>query len=120
MADGNPYHVKSMTYLSQSREELAKDDLSQASEKGWVAAASIVKAVASERRWGHRSHQGLFSVVDRLADEAQDEELRTQFGIAGMLHTNFYEGWLARPSVEAHLAKVTQFVERMEQFLDRQ
>ena len=118
MADGNGYWKKSRVYLTQAEEELARDDLCQASEKGWGAAASIVKAVASERRWGHRSHPALFRVVDRLTVETRDEELRTQFALAGMLHTNFYEGWLARPAVEAHLVKVTRFVERMEGLLN--
>ena len=37
------YTDRSRTYLSQASEELAKADLCQASEKGWGAAAEIVK-----------------------------------------------------------------------------
>ena len=118
MADGNGYWKKSRVYLAQAEEELAKDDLCQASEKGWGAAASIVKAVASERRWGHRSHRSLFRVVDRLTEETRDEELRTEFALAGMLDTNFYEGWLGRRTVVRHMARVTRFVERMEGLLN--
>ena len=43
------YTSRSMTYLSQASEELAKGDLCQASEKGWGAAAEMVKAVAAVR-----------------------------------------------------------------------
>lgn len=117
MADTKYYHTKGKSYLAQAHDELANDDLSQASEKGWGAAAAMVKAVAYERHWGHRSHRDLFRAVERLAAETQDSELRSQFGLAGMLHTNFYEGWLERPTVEGHLSEVRQFVERLEHLL---
>ena len=42
------YRDQSRAYLEQANEELARDDLRQASEKGWGAASQIVKAVASE------------------------------------------------------------------------
>ena len=43
------YRDQSRAYLEQANEELARDDLRQASEKGWGAASQIVKAVAEER-----------------------------------------------------------------------
>ena len=47
------YRDQSRAYLEQANEELARDDLLQASEKGWGAASQIVKAVAEERGWEH-------------------------------------------------------------------
>ena len=37
------YRDQSRAYLEQANEELARDDLRQASEKGWGAASQIVK-----------------------------------------------------------------------------
>ena len=111
------YTSRSRTYLSQASEELAKGDLCQASEKGWGAAAEIVKAVAAARGWDHSGHRQLYGVITRLVNETGDETFRTAFAVAGALHTNFYEGWLDRGTVEAHLAQVTRFVERMESLI---
>ena len=108
------YTSRSRTYLTQATEELAKGDLCQASEKGWGAAAEIVKAVAASRGWEHGGHRDLFDVVDRLVIEARDEDIRGWFLMAGQLHTNFYEGWLSEAAIEATLDRVTRFVERME------
>ncbi len=51
---------------AQARAELAGGDARQASEKGWGAAAQIVKAVANSRGWQHRGHSLLFDAVGDL------------------------------------------------------
>lgn len=112
-----PYRDQSKVFLSQASEELARDDLCQASEKGWGAAATMVKAVAQSRGWRHGSHVLLFRAVNRLAEEAQDDSLNVRFSLAGMLHTNYYENWLERSAVETNLREVAQFVERVDGFL---
>ena len=45
--------------LAQAHAELEAGDLRQASEKGWGAAAQMVKAAAADRGWSHRSHRDL-------------------------------------------------------------
>ena len=52
--------------LGKARYELAQGDLRQASEKGWGAAAQMVKAVAERRGWRHDGHAALFAVVNQL------------------------------------------------------
>ena len=59
----------------------------------------------------------LFNVVDSLVAETGDPEIRRQFVMAGQLHTNFYEGWLSRATVEDVLSQVSSFVERMESLI---
>ena len=115
--DQESYTGRSRTYLAQASEELDKEDLCQASEKGWGAAAEMVKAVAAARGWDHSGHRQLYGVITRLVNETGEETFRTAFAVAGALHTNFYEGWLDRGTVEAHLDQVTRFVERMESLL---
>ena len=111
------YLEQSRVYLAQAAEEFDRDELGQASEKGWGAAVSIVKAVAEQRGWAHESHRDLFRVVNRLVDEIQEPDARMQFQVANSLHTNFYESWLERPNVQDSLAQVAQFVGRLEGLL---
>ena len=112
------YLNQARQYLRQAKEELAKEDLRQASEKAGGAASQAVKAVAQKRDWEHRTHIALFRAVDMLVNETGVEELRTQFGIANALHMNFYEGCLSYATVRAHLVHVTLFVERLETIID--
>ena len=119
MLNGNnsAYARQSRLFLRQAREELAQDDLRQASEKGWGAAAQIVKAAAEQRGLDHRGHAELFMTVDQLWAESQDESLKIQFQVASSLHINFYEGWLTPGQVETGLGQVSQFVDRGEALL---
>ena len=84
------YREQARVFLSQAREELAKGDLQQASEKGWGAAAQMVKAIAQERGWHHRSHRSLQRAIGSLDLETDDPDWITLFSAAESLHQNFY------------------------------
>ena len=47
------YLESTRSLLSQAKTEPAAGDIRQASEKGWGAAAQMVKAVAQQRGWQH-------------------------------------------------------------------
>ena len=104
--------------LAQAADELAQGDLYQAAEKGWGAAAQIVKAAADARGWEHDSHRHLFNIVRRLVDETDDDSLSVLFSEANLLHANFYEGELSSRQVAYHLSHVTEFVNRVERQLE--
>ena len=104
-------------FLAQAYEELAKGDLPQASEKGWGAAAQMVKAIAAERKWNHFRHRDLYRVVDKLYRETTDSELGNLFGNAGYLHVNFYENTYSTGFVERRLRQVERFVDKAEGLL---
>ena len=111
------YHnATARDFLARARTCLAEDDLLQASEKGWGAAAQAVKAVAQSRGWQHRGHKQFYATIDRLVKETGDMDLGSAFNDAGALHVNFYEGWLSRQSVERNLSRVGDLVERLEPF----
>ena len=113
------YHSEtSEAFLTKARAYLADGDLLQASEKGWGAAAQTVKAAAEERGWRHQSHGDLFQIVERLADEADDDELLGLFHVANSLHQNFYEGWQTDRLVDAGLAGIEEFVRRLDLLSD--
>ena len=94
MTNGNDkeYAAQGRIFLNQAFEELSRDDLRQASEKGWGAAAQMVKAYAEDRGLDHNRHALLYRAVRRLVDETDDELLFDWFGAANHLHANFYEG----------------------------
>ena len=104
----------SIEFLERARRYLAEGDLLQASEKGWGAAAQMVKAAAAARGWRHNSHRDLYVSINRLAGETGDEELRGLFDSASALHSNFYEGWMPPEMVANSLTRVEQFVDKLD------
>lgn len=112
------YRTAAETFIEQAFVELSVGDLRQASEKGWGAAAEIVKAVAEQRGWDHRRHEDLYLAVDRISKEIRDSGILPRFNNAGQLHMNFYEGWLAEPNVRAGLQEVQELVQRLRLLLD--
>lgn len=113
------YAANSRRLLAKAHQEITAGDLIQASEKGWGAAAHIVKAVAQRRGWKPGSHRLLFEAVKRLADETGDPDLGDLFHIAQSLHTNFYENWEPSELVESGLRAVERFVAKLEPLLSR-
>ena len=103
--------------LAQANAELAQGDVRQASEKGWGAAAQMVKAVAEQRGWEHRRHAALFTAVSSLVDETGDADISRLFAVANSLHINFYENWDTADNVARHLVDVGRFVEKLEPLL---
>ena len=111
------YREQSRVFLAQAHEELAKGDLQQASEKGWGTASQMVKAVAQERGWLHRSHRHLQNAVDELRMQTGDEDLDILFGAGENLHQNFYENWYSADSIALRLRLVERFVDKAEGLL---
>ena len=87
----------------------------QASEKGWRAAAQIIKAVADNRGLNHAHHRLLIRLTHDLARETGTCErgLATQ----NILHGNFYEDVLNQEEVEEYLQDVAQYIDKVEQLL---
>ena len=112
-----PYRDAGRELMAQAAAELAAGDARQASEKGWGAAAQMVKAVAEKRGWPHKSHPSLYDVSHRLARETGDEEIALLFHLASDLHTNFYENWLSQVAVETLLRRVETLLDKLEPLL---
>ena len=108
------YRTASRGLLAQGREELARGDARQASEKGWGAAAQMAKAVGEERGWPHRGHAQLFRIVERLVNETGDANISNLFQVASGLHHNFYENWDIAQNVARALDEVERFLDKLE------
>lgn len=113
------YAAAGRAYLVAAYQSLAEDDLPEASGKGWEAAENMVKAVAEERGWRHRSHRLLYDIVEDLVDETGDENLSRWFQAASVLHTNFYENALRPRTVRRNLREVQQLLAELEPLLER-
>ena len=118
MITRSAYHTETAAaFLLKARTYLDEGDLLQASEKGWGAAARMVKAVAEERGWQHTSHGDLFVAVNRIAAELDDAQLRRLFLSLSALHQNFYEGWFSEEMVADALGDVEEFAHRLDDFI---
>ena len=111
------YQEAARQLLAQGFDELAAGDSRQASEKGWGAAAQMIKAVAADRGWKHDSHAALYRVIDRLVKETGDDAIRRRFGVANGLHQNFYENWAAADYVAGGL-DIRDLLDRLEPLLE--
>ena len=111
------YREQGRVFLTRAFEYLNNGDLYQASEKGWGAAAQMVKAVAQSRDWEHNFHGHLVRAVGRLSRETANREFSSLFSFARSLHQNFYEGDLDQEEVADYLSHVSAFVEKMDALL---
>ena len=111
------YANTSRIYFSRSESYLAANDLLQTSEKGWAAAALMVKCVAQTRGWKHTSHYDLSRVVDGLVAATGDGEIRSLFNSAGELHRNFYEGRMPGRRVRNCLSRVAELMHKLENLI---
>ena len=84
------YRQQSREFLAKAREYLANDDLHQAAEKGWGAAAWMAKAVAEAQSWQYRRHDEFFAVMRQARDLSRDSRLRNLGFVANALHGYFY------------------------------
>ena len=108
------YRNDSRRLLAHARIELDAGDLRQASEKGWGAAALMLKAVAEARDWDHDRHRHFSRIASRLRSELGNGDLYRQFRVAEGLHENFYEDTLSVEDVALDLLDVERLLDLIE------
>ena len=107
------YQQASQRFLAQAKQELAAGDLQQASEKGWGAAAQMLKAIAEQRGWEHNRHRHYLRIASRLRAETGDGDIRRLFGGASLLHENFYENDMETDDVADGLDDVEALMDKL-------
>ena len=85
------YRNQAWDFLAKSKEYLSEEDLHQACEKAWGAAAHMAKAVAEARGWEYQRHDQFFSVIDNARHFSQQHRLRSLANAANTLHGNYYK-----------------------------
>jgi HEPN domain-containing protein len=112
------FHLKfSEKYLVEAEELLKRGDYVQASEKGWGAAAQVVKAIAAKEGRRVLSHDELHREVVRIAKAVNDDEIRRLWQSAIALHQNFYENWLPQEMVERNIEDIKKLIEKLKRLL---
>ena len=112
MTTRTDYHTETATeLLARAHADLADGDLLQASEKGWGAAAHMVKAVAEARGWEHGDLRELYRAIRWLVEETGQDELRDHFNAAIVLQMNFYDDFLPVATISFDLEAVERLVE---------
>ena len=111
------YREASREMLNKAREEMAAGDLRQASEKGWGAAAQILKAIAQQRGWEHTVHKDLRIAARQLSRETNDRRINRLYRTADSLHINWYENWDDAEEVADGLDDVELFIGILEPLL---
>ncbi len=85
------YRRQAREFLLKSRQYLADDDLHQASEKGWGAAAWMAKAAAETQGWQYNKHDQFSTVMNSARLLTGDSRLPGLRSIANELHSNCYK-----------------------------
>ena len=115
------YRLQSREFLQRSRRYLMDEDLHQASEKGWGAAAWMAKAVATAQGWQYDKHEH-FGEVLYLARQKTGEQLFNDLRkTANDLHGNFYQRkrFLHADIIAASLDEVATLLDLLEPLTER-
>ena len=117
MTTTTDYRDSSRAMMAQSRDELARGDLQQAYEKGWGAAAQMMRAIAESGGWEHGLHRHLHQIASRLRAEVGDRDIYRLFNTASALHENFYENQLTAHDIAEALEDVEGLLEKREHIM---
>ena len=110
------YRQQARAFLGKAREYLAVDDLHQASEKGWGAAAWMAKAVAVVYRWEYTEHAEFGVVLNNASDLSGNNRLLELRGIAYGLHKNYYfrKRFLSPRSIAHDIDRMAELLDILE------
>jgi len=115
------YRLQSREFLAKSRTYLADDDLHQASEKGWGAAAWMAKAVATAQKWQYDKHEHFTEVLYQVSKLTGDDRAIPLRRTANELHGNFYQRkrFLHADVIAASLDEVATLLDLLEPLTER-
>ena len=115
------YRLQSREFLEKSQRYLADDDLHQASEKGWGAAAWMTKAVAVAQGWQYDKHEHFGEVLYQAGKLTGEQRLNDLRKTANDLHGNFYQRkrFLHADLIAASLDEVATLLDLLEPLTER-
>ena len=114
------YRQQARTFLARARDYLAAGDLHQASEKGWGAAAHMVKAVAEALGQPYRSLDEFGRHLVGWSRQTGDDRLRQWRLVANELHGNYYkrETLLDADEIASNLDDVQELLDRLQPLIE--
>ena len=110
------YRRQAYDFLGKARVYLDADDLHQASEKGWGAAAWMAKAVATTQGWEYSQHAHFGVVLNNASGMADDDRIRVLGAVAYELHQNFYtrKRFLSDRAIGLSLDNMSELLDALE------
>ena len=110
------YRQQAREFLTKSQEYLAVDDLHQASEKGWGAAAWMAKAVAVVNGWEYTEHAQFGVVCRNASDLTGNDRLLDLCNAAYGLHRNYYtrKMFLSDRTIARNLDQMAELLDALE------
>lgn len=109
----------SHNFLRQAREELAKEDLLQAANKVWGAAAYAIKAVAEKRRWFNDADWKLWEAASVVTEEEGDHSILSGYSAARQAQYDFYHHEFIAIDVRQILDITEGMVAKLDALLER-
>ena len=106
--------VISRGFVDHARNQLARGNRLQASEKVWGAAAHALKAIAIQRGWRHGHRSYIFAIASQLSEEYERSDFIVRMGVADLMHSNFYENEHDEYAISITIAEVEQFVDDLD------
>ena len=115
------YRLQSREFLERSHRYLAEDDLHQASEKGWGAAAWMAKAVATAQGWQYTRHEHFGEVLYQARQKTGENRLEALRKTANDLNGNFYQRkrFLHSEDIADSLDEVAMLLDLLEPLTER-
>ena len=105
----------SLKFIRQAQEELDnRNDLAQASEKAWGAAAQALESIAAQRGWNHKNHGLLRDMATQIYMEFGRPRILDLFGFLESAHTNFYEHRFDRDEVQYQINNSRYLLEELD------
>ena len=110
------YRQQAHGFLRRAWEYLSADDLHQASEKGWGAAAWMAKAVAVTQGWQYENHAQFGVICRNAADLTGDERFIDLSAAAYGLHRSFYtrKRFLSNRTISRNLDQMQELLDALE------
>lgn len=85
----------------------------------WGVATQMLKAVAKMNNLPCEPHREMFRAVRAIGETiTPDVELIREFGRAGALHKNFYDGEMSSDEIAEGRAMAAKFIVKMQRIID--
>ncbi len=110
------YREQAKEFLAKAWDYLAQGDLHQASEKGWGAAAHMVKAVAEAQGISYRTHDEFNLVLDDVCELLGNDRPLILGSVANELHRNYYKRkiHLRATTIQRQLDRVVELLDLLQ------
>ena len=104
----------SRRFLQQAREELAKSERLQASDKIWGAASHAIAAVGKERGWLTDDYFPKENIAYHLSEEFNNPALHSMYDTFTRNHVNFYQNNMDAGAIGFGISQAEEFVDAIQ------